>query len=321
MILFARRASTILYDILIARRDDRPFLLPANVCPVVPLTFLKARRPYEFVDIRKDSYCVDHEVVLEKVARNPNRYSGILFVRTYGITADPDCFFRRLKELTPALFVIDDKCLCVPEVKGTKESAADLELYSTGYSKYVDLGWGGFGYLDEGFSYDRHPGDYDSGALDAITAQVKAALSARRPFEYPDTDWLETAAPGITMEQYFGAITSKLATIRQHKEKLNTVYRCNLPQDIGFIEDGHVWRYNILVREKEQLLDAIFAAGLFASSHYASLGGIFGEGRFQHAESLHRAVVNLFNDFRFSEEQALKACEIVRGHVEGRHGL
>jgi hypothetical protein len=70
-----------------------------------------------------------------------------------------------------------------------------------------------------------------------------------------------------------------------------------------------------MIREKERLLAAIFAAGLFASSHYSSLGGVFSEGQFDSAERLHRIVVNLFNDFRFSEEQALRVCQIVQSHV------
>jgi dTDP-4-amino-4,6-dideoxygalactose transaminase len=316
MILFAKRASAILYNILVGRRGDRPFIIPANVCPVVPLTFLKAGRTYEFVDISRDSYCLDDEAVVDRVAKNPDGYSGILFLRTYGIAANPDPFFRRVKELSPDLLVIDDKCLCIPEMKNAKESAADVELFSTGYSKYVDLGWGGFAYVDEGFAYEPHPAGYDKRALHAVNVRVEAALRARRAFEYQDCDWLDLSTPEMTVEEYFGKIKSELPTVRQQKDGTNAIYRCNLPRETESVDDGHIWRYNILVREKDRLLARIFAAGLFASSHYASLGGVLGEGWFDNAEGLHGRVVNLFNDFRFSEEKALEVCHIVRNHVQ-----
>ncbi len=279
------------------------------------MIFLKAGRTLELVDISPDSYCLDDQIVLEKVAKNPDGYSGILFVRTYGIAANPDRLFGRIKELSPDLLVIDDKCLCVPEVKDAKESAADLELFSTGYSKYMDLGWGGFAYADEGFTYEPRRAPYDERALESLTAQVKVALSTRRAFAYQDSDWLDLSTPEMTVDEYFAKITLGLPTARQHKERVNAVYRSNLPQEIESVNDGHVWRYNILVPDRDRLLATIFARGLFASSHYASLGGVISEGRFNSAEGLHRRVVNLFNDFRFNEEKALRVCEIVRDHV------
>ena len=316
MILFAQRAAAILYNILVGQYDDRPFILPANVCPVVPLIFLKAGRTFELVDISPSSYCLDDQAVLEKVKQNPNGYSGILFVRTYGIAAHPNRLFTRIKELSPALLVVDDKCLCVPEVKDAKESAADLELFSTGYSKYVDLGWGGFAYADEGFPYEPRPAAYDKRALDSVTAKVKAALRTRTAFEYEDSDWLDLSTPKTTLDEYLARVTSELPTVTRHKERVNAVYRCNLPGEIELVDDGDIWRYNILVREKGRLLEAIFAAGVFASSHYASLGGVFGDGRFKNAEDLHYRVVNLFNDFHFTEENALRVSRIVRDHVQ-----
>lgn len=320
LILFARRASAILFNMLVARRDDRPFILPANVCPIVPLTFLKARRPYRFADINPDSLCLDESAVIERVRKGPNAYSGVLFVRTYGISGNPDGFFRKLRELSGDLAIIDDKCLCVPEVKRAKDSVADVELFSTGYSKYVDLGWGGFAYADEGIAYSPNAAAYDRRALEALTMQIQARLQGRAVFEYHDAEWLDLATPEMGLGDYFAEITSRLPAVSQQKERLNAVYQRNLPEGVKTLADGHSWRYNVLVAEKERLLTAIFEAGLFASSHFASLGGVLGEGHFSHAENLHRDVVNFFNDLRFSEEQALRVCQLVRDHCQARRG-
>lgn len=51
MIKIEQRASVVLYRFLVANCKDFHFLLPANVCPVVPLTFLKAKVDFSFVDI------------------------------------------------------------------------------------------------------------------------------------------------------------------------------------------------------------------------------------------------------------------------------
>ena len=59
MIAFARRASAILYRMLRGMTDARPFLLPANVCPVVPETFVAAGRPLERIDIEEESLAMD----------------------------------------------------------------------------------------------------------------------------------------------------------------------------------------------------------------------------------------------------------------------
>lgn len=47
----SQRASAILYNYLSGNHFDKPFLLPANVCPVVPLSFMKAGVGFEFIDI------------------------------------------------------------------------------------------------------------------------------------------------------------------------------------------------------------------------------------------------------------------------------
>ena len=41
---------------------------------------------------------------------------------------------------------MNDRCLCRPHF-GRTGAVAELELYSSGYSKFVDIGWGGWGLL------------------------------------------------------------------------------------------------------------------------------------------------------------------------------
>lgn len=142
MTVFAPRACAILHDLL--QGDDRPFLIPANICAVVPETFEKAGRAFELVDIQEDTLEIDPEACLDRLPAG-----GLLFVRPYGRDRDVDPFFRALKEAQPDLLLIDDKCLCRPDCEGLGISQwADATLFSTGYAKHVDLGYGGFAHME-----------------------------------------------------------------------------------------------------------------------------------------------------------------------------
>ena len=61
-IVQAPRASAILYNLLKSRENSEPWLLPANICPIVPITFFKAGVPIEFVDISVENLHMDLEL-------------------------------------------------------------------------------------------------------------------------------------------------------------------------------------------------------------------------------------------------------------------
>jgi hypothetical protein len=144
--LHERRASTVLYRYLCGVIQTGSWLLPANVCPIVPAVFAKAGKEFEFLDISPDTLCLDESLALERIRKKPGKIAGVLFVHTYGYADNFDTFFARIKSFDHRIQIIDDKCLCRPCFNPTGKFA-DLELYSSGYSKYVELGWGGWGYL------------------------------------------------------------------------------------------------------------------------------------------------------------------------------
>ena len=89
MIVFESRASVVLYKYLIFRKSEKCFLLPANICPIVPITFLKAKVPFDFVDISHETLCIDENLVLNQLRSNPEKYGGVLFSHTYGTEYSP----------------------------------------------------------------------------------------------------------------------------------------------------------------------------------------------------------------------------------------
>ena len=68
-IIQAPRASAILYNFLKGQANTNPWLLPANICPIVPITFFKAGIPIEFVDISAETLHMDLEQAEEQLER------------------------------------------------------------------------------------------------------------------------------------------------------------------------------------------------------------------------------------------------------------
>src|SRR5688500_12645614 len=148
-IVQAPRASALLYSILTSQKESKPWLLPANICPIVAITFLKARVPFEFADISQETLHMDLQQVEDQIKRR--QFGGLLYAHTYGEPSTPTDFFNSIKSLNPELLIIDDRCLCIPEFEA--QSSADVILYSTGNAKIVDLHFGGYALIRNGLTY------------------------------------------------------------------------------------------------------------------------------------------------------------------------
>jgi len=317
MILFEKRACGILYNLLRSLAGDGSFLLPANVCPVVPLTFRKAGRPFQLIDIDARDLGMNRRTCLDVLARGSNSWSGVLYVHPYGARAEAvNDFFHLLRELRPGLLLIDDRCLCVPDCEGEDLApCADVTLFSTGRGKPADLGFGGFAHCHPKFRYRRWPAPFSATALREVTRRYQQAIANGTPCASGEESWLDVSAPGLPWDAYRVAVREALPKAEQQRRRLNALYGAALPAEIQMPARFHGWRFQIRVPEPDRLVASLFAAGLFASRHYASLGGVFGAGRFPEAERLHSGIVNLFNDRYFDESRARRAAGVVRQHL------
>lgn len=310
------RASAILYDLLLSQERPGLWILPANVCPIVPLTFFKARRAFEFVDIDPATLCMAREPLLSRLLAPGSDPAGVLFVRTYGLARDFDELFAEIKRVAPHVLLVDDRCLCLPSFEPASPPEVDVVLYSTGHAKPVDVGFGGFALIREHVGCDPRRLMFEPRALDALTRAYKQAIERRAKMDYRDDDWLDTRAPALTIEEYRRLVERSTAPALEHRQQLNEIYRTGLGPEIRLPDSFQNWRFHVLVRDKESLLTAIFDQELFASSHYADLCGVFSEGKAPVARRLHERIVNLFNDFYYSAEQAERTAEVVRRHVQ-----
>lgn len=285
-------------------------VLPANVCPIVPVTFLKAKIAFKFIDIDPLSQCLDLDLLEQEVVKQAD-CKGVLFVHSYGSRQTTENIFKTLRDLNPQLFLIDDRCVGLPELGiESQNPEANLNLYSTGYAKFVEFGRGGFAYLSEDTNYQIHSELFKEADHEHLVVQMNESIQKDKAFIYQDSAWLEQEHDLVEAE-YFDRINAQIPISRKHKDLLNSIYSDQLPKELQMPMDLCQWRFNLQVDNKEQVLKAIFDGGLFASSHYTSVSRVFGGNEAPVAETTHRRMLNLFNDYRFTEGDAMKVCEII----------
>ena len=216
----SQRASAILYNYLSGNHFDKPFLLPANVCPVVPLSFMKAGVGFEFIDI-DESHAMSTEKYLTAI--EAGKYSGLVFVHAYGKKYDNKEFYRAVKSLDPNLCIIDDCCLCIPELADSLPENVDLCLYSTGYAKFIELSYGGYASVRGG--YEVIVFQYDSISEQKHSVYIRKCLLENVRYMLPaDYPWLDASNLQMTDEEYFDIIERKLPKVIAEKEKITVIF-------------------------------------------------------------------------------------------------
>jgi hypothetical protein len=311
--VLAARASAILYSLLSGKRDRHAFLLPANICSIVPITFFKAGLPFELVDISAETLHMDLELAEERI--KTRKYGGLLYAHAYGDPSTPQDFFAGIKKQYPDLLIIDDRCLCIPDLAPDPSSAADVTLYSTGYGKIVDQEHAGYAYLSEGLIYQTQSLPFRRPDLEELEKNYKRCIEVHEQYIYNDSNWLQTDVDSPAWPEFAKRVHVEIESSIAHRQSINAVYNSLIPGGLRLNDPYQLWRFNLRLPNKRKTLGAIFDAGLFASSHYACLSGIMGAEMCPAAEQLADTVINLFNDTHYTLEMAEKTAKIVLGSL------
>jgi len=317
VIVHARRAAAILFRAVRTRGDRRPYLVPAAVCPAVPLAILAAGGTVDAIDL-DGRLAIDREQVLARLAASPDRYAGLVYIRPYGDERDPAAFFAAVREKAPGLLVIDDRCLGYPDVEALHLTrGADLSLFSTSPRKQVDLGWGGFAHLAPGLELRHVDRPFAPEAALELERETRRAVAEGRPPTGIDGPWLDLGEPGEEWSGYAARVVAARQEQRPRRERLGAIYRQLVPLRFQLAEPFQVWRFNVAVPEPDRLVARLATEGLFAGRHYAPLAAALGDHRpVPRAAALHAAVVNLFVDEHSDERRAERAAVLVTEHGE-----
>jgi hypothetical protein len=313
-IVYGVRASSVLYQFLMETKRCGQWILPANVCPIVPAIFHKAGKKFFFCDISPITYCLDEESVIGMLEKHRDKIAGILHVRSYGAAVDPTNLFNRAKNISEGVQLIDDRCLCKPEFEWP-ESVADLVFYSTGYSKFVELGKGGWGFLRGKQKKATIPARFSPKEHEMLVETFRQSLESGKSFIYSNGNWLDTGRPALGFSEYRKLVSEKIPKIQAHKLSLNEIYSEYLA-DFAFPEGYHDWRYNITCSNPEEIVAEAFRIGLFASRHYKSLVPAFGGGIASNTSRLADSVVNLFNDHRMEKDSAENLAKALKKKIK-----
>lgn len=325
MYIIEPRASTVLYNFLINNCKGFTFYLPANVCPVVPLVFLKANVDFNFVDINMKTFTGLFNTIIDKL-RDTSKKHGILYVNSYGNKNDNTELYNLIKSIDESNIIIEDNCLCFPEIERLKPSDnIDLELYSTGISKCIGISiGGGYGLIAEHLLYKKSIGIYNEADETQQVLNIRKAKNEKKQLIYKDNNWLVFEKKKFIKysdEQYFFDIKSKIPEILSHKKRINEIYKRIIPKEIQMKDNFNMWRFNIRVPSKfiqQEIIASLVKEGLYASCHYGSVAYIFNKQTCNIAEKLGNEVINLFNEPKYTEEMAEKTASIIKNIIEKR---
>lgn len=307
-VVIENRASVVLYNYLKSNCSDNIFAIPANVCPIVPLTFITAGVKYKFIDISPITHAIDKDAVMKVI--KSGEVDSLFYVHAYGCIVNNEMFYKELKDIG-CQWIIEDKCLCIPLLPSEQQTGiADLHLYSTGYAKFVEFGVGGYGifkgnyelHIPEGYSYKV---DEDKNLFE----EIKISLQQNKHFIYHKCNWLDFSSYKHT--DYFENIEKERDKILEHKTLINTIYNEAIPKSIQMGSDYINWRYMILSEYRDDIINRLFKAGLFAGKNYPSVSYLYDEVNSPCAEAEANMTLNLFNDFRINEEKAISIADIL----------
>ncbi|NEW83317.1 MAG: hypothetical protein GZ094_13245 [Mariniphaga sp.] len=312
------RGLSILYNFLEKFKADANYtiLLPSNICHDVFFLIQYLKMPYIFIDINIRDYCINQEMTIKHLKKC--KKSILIFNHSYGIPTVPYAFFLEIRNISPTVVIIDDRCLCTPTMEtNIDDNCIDLILYSTGYGKQVDLAGWGFGFVGDSFCMN----------MLQVTFKKHKYLELKNSFYknflnyLPDNDseldciHVSNNIDDIEPNYYERLIALEVEKWRIHKSTIIDIYKSTLPIEIQLISEMNNWRFNIIVNKKDAILTELFRNNLFASNHYASIGTMQHKHDCRVADQLHQSIINLFIDKYYTQEKAEKTVSIIRKYL------
>lgn len=321
-IILEKRASSIIFKLASSLKSNkRKFLVPANICPIVPLALMKAGKQVEFIDIDPRTLEMDLNKTIERCKGND--IGSVIFVRPFGAVIDRREFFEKFKLIFPDILLIDDRCLSLPEISPRKFESdyADVVLFSTGKGKIVDFGWGGYAFVKSGTSYEASSPKYppfrssDKALFEQslATSLNVEAISNRNV----DLAWLDCSSVKVAVKTYFEQVAKQYNIVKRHKTVINNIYLAHTTECHRLGDVYNDWRFQIRSERKKEILSAIFSAGYYGSGHFSVTANIFYPSlKYPAACKIFNTSINLFNDLKINAEQATEVIELVKQYLK-----
>ncbi len=334
-LIFSGRGSTALYATLKSLGNrSRKILLPVNICEIViPVIHLAGFSPV-FYDVNPDT----GNSGLENIKAS---YTGeeavLLAVHNFGVPLEIDLISDWSKE--QGIFLIEDVCNALGATFKNIPAGnwGDAAIYSFGYSKIVDLGFGG------GLTIR------DSGLRQKVmelisTFDLYSAIHKEANHDFQTKLRILRNNPGNQKPEIYRPLYddyAKFLIYRLDKQSVNLIRDALVDLDNNLLSryqkammykngissskisnikevPGQIfWRYNILVEpeRRDELLKLLIDNTIWASKWYPPVNQLFFEenesGGYPGAELFSKRVINLFVDERFSMEEVKRTISLI----------
>lgn len=333
--IYTGRGSSALYSLIssIPERNSK-ILLPVNICEIViPVIQLAGFSPV-FYDVNPGT----GNSGLENIkAAYTGEEAVLLAVHNFGVPLEIDLISEWAKEKD--IFLIEDVCNALGATCKNVPIGnwGDAAIYSFGYSKILDLGFGGGLTVRESglrqkvkellSSFDLYS-DLHKDADHEFQSKLRILRKdpgnqmpeIYRPFYKDYAKFLIYRLD----EQSVNVIKDALAdleTILLSRYQKAMMYKNGIRSSkISHIEEvpGQIfWRYNILVEPewRDELLKLLIDNTIWASTWYPSVNKLFFEenepGSYPGVELFSKRVINLFVDERFSITEVKRTISLI----------
>jgi dTDP-4-amino-4,6-dideoxygalactose transaminase len=333
--VFAGRASTALWAILKSlNRKGGKILLPVNICEIVYPIICKVGMVPVFYDVDE----ISGNATLKSIIA---AYSGgenvLLAVHNFGAPLEIDRICEWAKE--QRVFLIEDVCNSLGGSYHDKPlgSWGDAAIFSFGYAKIIEHGAGGAALIKDATLKDKVVNAVQSLELyselhNTKNIEFQAKLRAIRnggarmepsvyvPIYEAYSHYLLYRIEPDHEEQIRSELTGLKSNLADRAGKSNR-YRNEIVskriRHIDEVEGQIYWRYNLLVEPayRPVLIEKLRLNELLVSTWYPPIASLFQNGvdenMYPGSRSFGAKVINLFVDYRVSQDDIERTVEII----------
>jgi len=334
-LIYTGRGSSALYGLLISIPvRNRKILLPVNICEIViPVMQLAGFSPV-FYDVNPDT----GNSGLENIkAKYTGEEAVLLAVHNFGVPLEIDLIFEWAKE--NEIFLIEDVCNALGATCKNLPLGnwGDAAIYSFGYSKIVELGFGGGLTIRESGLRQK--------VIELISSfDLYSELHKEADHEFQSKLRILRKDPGNQKPEIYRPLYedyAKFLIYRLDEQSVNLIkdaladldkiiltryqkammYKNGIRSSkISHIKEvpGQIfWRYNILVEPewRDELLKLLIDNNIWASKWYPPVDQLFFEesetAAYSGANLFSKRVINLFVDERFSMTEVKRTISLI----------
>lgn len=311
-------------------------LLPANICYAAVLPVIYAGFTPLFCDVDADSGNVTAEIIKRAYREN---IKAAVIPHMYGNPVEAPAEIKDFLHKNNAVLIED--CASLMTNTGTDYipgTVGDYVVYSTGYSKTVDLGFGGLLFSRDNSlsmmeeaekSLPEYRDEYElNSALFSRLYRIIRNTGENLPIaqglyaSLPDSfrNSLLYSIDETQKEAVLDAVRT-LDTVISARKKAYSLY-CGLLRGTGFEEkiykfsaDAVPWRFNLLYENNRKLIPYCLENGLPVSDWYPPVAAMFGDYAEYEGAQLHAERILNF-PLPSSEDAVRHICKVLSDYSE-----